>query len=295
MQNFSCKTEWDTFYIDFEVQTIKENNIYKVLLQSDVHFDSVDCQRDRYFTDLDQAKAINAPVLGNGDFFCAMQARRDKRGGKESLRKEYLVPNYFDVIPEEAADLHIKYKDIFVYQGYGNHETAVTKHGEIDLMKNFKNYYNYKYGGNLTLGGYGGWIAFRFKFYEKNSNKKVVTIPMYHFHGSGGGGVVTNDVITAQRIDSFIGNAKIVWLGHTHDSWELRKQKVIWDRGRERLIDTVTVKTSTYKQEFAKDRLNFHSSNNRPPKPIGGRWLNFKLEWNKSNKNIDISYYSTPS
>jgi hypothetical protein len=64
-----------------------------------------------------------------------MQGKADKRSDKSSLRPEHQGSNYFDLLVDTAVD------DIAPYRAYileitdGNHETAVRKNHEIDLVE----------------------------------------------------------------------------------------------------------------------------------------------------------------
>ena len=44
-----------------------------VLLRSDVHHDNPKCDQDLERKHLDEAKECNAPIIDNGDLFCAKQ------------------------------------------------------------------------------------------------------------------------------------------------------------------------------------------------------------------------------
>lgn len=61
----------------------------RVLLQTDVHWDNPKCQWDKYRAHLDLARQYDAPIFDNGDFFCAMQGKWDKRANKSDLRHEH--------------------------------------------------------------------------------------------------------------------------------------------------------------------------------------------------------------
>ncbi len=50
-----------------------------VLLRSDVHHDNPKCNQDLERKHLDEAIEYDAPIIDNGDLFCAMQGKWDKR------------------------------------------------------------------------------------------------------------------------------------------------------------------------------------------------------------------------
>ena len=86
---------------------------------------------------LNYCKKYNIPVFINGDFFCVMQGKGDKRGTKSDIRPEHNYSDYFDRIISTAVEWWEPYKDILTVIGYGNHETSIKKHGETDLLRRF--------------------------------------------------------------------------------------------------------------------------------------------------------------
>ena len=66
---------------------------FKILITSDQHWDNPKSNREMQIEHLDQAKAIGAPVMSAGDFFCLMQGTFDKRANKAALRPEHQTDN----------------------------------------------------------------------------------------------------------------------------------------------------------------------------------------------------------
>jgi hypothetical protein len=60
-----------------------------VLLRSDVHHDNPKCNQALEKQHLDEAAEYDAPIIDNGDLFCAMQGKWDKRADKAALRPEH--------------------------------------------------------------------------------------------------------------------------------------------------------------------------------------------------------------
>ena len=54
-----------------------------VLLRSDVHHDNPKCKQDMERRHLDEALEFDAPIIDNGDLFCAMQGKWDKRSDND--------------------------------------------------------------------------------------------------------------------------------------------------------------------------------------------------------------------
>ena len=138
----------------------KENN--KVALLSDLHWDNPKCDRELLKKNLDYCLENNIPVHIAGDFFCLMQGRGDRRGNKSDIRPEHNNSRYLDSIVETAVEWFKPYKDILTVIGYGNHETAIIKYQETDLLQRFVDLFNLTYKANVYTGGYGGWMIYEF-------------------------------------------------------------------------------------------------------------------------------------
>ena len=104
----------------------------------------------------------------------------------------------------------------------GNHETAIIRHHETDLTARLCERLRYETDHHIHPGSYAGWLRWSFLI-DKTQRQ---TIPMYFFHGSGGGGPVTRGVIQTNRMAVWNANARICVTGHTHDAWIVPIEKV---------------------------------------------------------------------
>ena len=145
---------------------MKKNNVVridkrweetKVLLISDLHWDNPKCDRDLLKKHLDEALKGNHDILINGDLFCLMQGAYDPRKSKSDIRPEHNSANYFDAIINTAVDWFTPYAHLIKLVAYGNHETAILKRQETDIIERFVTLLNYKTGSDIQVGGYGGW------------------------------------------------------------------------------------------------------------------------------------------
>jgi hypothetical protein len=243
-----------------------------ILLTSDRHHDSKHANREFELEHLVKARARNARIVDVGDIFDAMQGKYDPRRMYSDLRPEYLHDDYLDVIVKDAAKFYAPYADLFLVMGRGNHEMAVLKNTNVDLISNLVHRLNSEHGGRVQAGGYGGWVRFIFKINGTQSLSKNLK----YFHGAGGGGPVTRGVIQTNRQAVYLPDADIVVNGHTHDAWYVPIQ-------RERLSEqgVVTqdiqhhVRTTSYKDEYADGAKGWHVETWKPPKPVGAAWLRF--------------------
>jgi hypothetical protein len=275
---------------------MKKNNVVrieknweetKVLLISDLHWDNPKCDRALLKKHLDEALKGNHDVLINGDLFCLMQGAYDPRKSKSDIREEHNVANYFDAIINTAVDWFAPYAHLIKFIGYGNHETAILKRQETDIIERFVTLLNYKCQSNVQVGGYGGWVRIHF---ADGSNNKSFNIK--YMHGFGGGGAVTRGTIQHNRMSVNVEGADAIWMGHVHEDYEmtytvefLSNQDTVLQR------DILMIRTSAYKEEYGDGSKGWHIERGASPKPIGGRWLILK-PYRGKNETRQIHAYT---
>jgi hypothetical protein len=278
-------------------------NIHEILLQgkrvqiamlSDLHWDNPKCDWDLLKRDLDYCKTNNIPVMVNGDFFCLMQGKGDRRGNKSDIRPEHNNAKYLDSIVETAVEWFSPYADILTVIGYGNHETSVIKWQETDLLQRFVDLLNYKNGSNVYTGGYGGWIILR----QEITPGIESSFKIKYFHGSGGGGVVTKGALNLTRALEMYEDFDVFTMGHIHENAARNDVRDTIDfhskigyRHEHKQLHMML--TGTYKEEYGDGSKGWHVERGAPVKPTGGRILVFESERIEKNgqrkmyKNID--------
>lgn len=257
------------------------------LLSSDHHWDSINCDRELMFEHLDLAKKRNAPVFMFGDFFSLMQGRYDPRRTYDNMRPEYKQDDYLGVICRDAIEQLSPYGDIISMMGKGNHDATVLKNCNIDIMSMLVGGLNRNENTNIQLGGYSGWIRFQFRV---NKTKRM-RMQLYYFHGSGGGGEVTRGVIRTNRIATYIENADVVAMGHTHDSWHVPiKRKTLSNKGTviSRLCDFINCGTYDDQYQDGAD-ASWWVMSGKSPRPKGAVWLRFYFHKEQIRKELTIA------
>lgn len=271
-----------------------EGNLVKIAMLSDIHWDNPKSDWKLLKRDLDYCLEHNIPVMLNGDTFCLMQGKGDRRGNKSDIRPEHNNSKYLDSIVETAVEWFTPYAHILTVVGYGNHETAIIKYQETDILQRFVDLLNYKAGSNVFAGGYGGWLIVRQTF---NGNVQMATKIKY-FHGSGGGGVVTRGAINLTRALEMYEDFDVFTMGHIHEN-----------AARNDVRDTITyhsktgyrhhhkdihlMLTGTYKEEYGDGSKGWHVERGAPIKPTGGRILTIECgryeedKVKKTAKSID--------
>ena len=254
------------------------------MLRSDAHHDSSACNRALELRHLELARQRKAYILDFGDLFDVMQGRYDPRKAYPDMRKEYLADlqdgkSYFNIITDDANKFYSPYKDLWMLQGVGNHETTVAKNSDINLIDLFvKGMQND--GGIINKGGYGGWVMFQFLI----SGTERTSIKLKYFHGAGGGGPVTKGVIQSNRQAVFLPDADIVINGHIHEAWTLAlPRERISSHGIISQDLQYHVRTPTYKCDYGQGESGWHVERGAPPKPMGCVWLRIYYERKKIN------------
>lgn len=266
----------------------------KIAMLSDIHWDNPKCDWNLLKRDLDYCKDNNIPIMVNGDFFCLMQGRGDRRGNKSDIRPEHNNAKYLDSIVETAVEWWSPYAHLLTVIGYGNHETAIIKYQETDILQRFVDLLNYKNDTQVYAGGYGGWIVVR-QIFDSNV---VSSFKIKYFHGSGGGGVVTKGALNLTRALEMYEDFDVFTMGHIHENAarnDVRdtisnNSKTGW-RHEHKQIHLML--TGTYKEEYGDGSKGWHVERGAPVKPTGGRILIFESErlerdgQKKVYKNID--------
>jgi len=256
------------------------NNVHKLYLKnkynevavlSDLHWDNPKCDRVLLKKHLDYCLANNIYVVITGDLFCLMQGRGDNRRNKSDILPEHNNYKYLDSIVETAVEWFTPYAHILTVIGYGNHETAIIKWQETDILQRFVDLLNHTTGSNVFTGGYGGWII-----YESHIKTNVrASFKHKYFHGSGGGGIVTKGAINLTRALETYEGFDLFSMGHIHEnSCRNDSREVLHihtDVTEIRLKQIHHCITGTYKEEYEDGAQGWHVERGAPPKPLGGR------------------------
>ena len=267
-------------HIGLELAHVRDERWF--LLQSDVHWDNPHCDREMFLKHLKQAKEREAGILDNGDFFCAMQGKWDKRASKSDLRPEHQCADYLDALVRTAAGELEPYKDLLTIRGQGNHETSVLKRNETNLTANLVERLKTRGSDSVKLGGFSGFVVFRV---TRNATRQG-SIKLHYHHGYGGGGAVTRGVIQTNRQAVYLSDADICWNGHTHDAWQVPIARVRLNNEADTIVHTrqLHVRTAGYKEEYGDGYGGWHIERGAPPKPVGAAWLRI---WQPDRESMD--------
>lgn len=197
-----------------ERQTKNSDTLY-LMLASDVHFDSSLSDLQLFTDHLKQAEELKAPVLIAGDLLDAMQGRDDPRRAPEELLEKYHVSQYYDALVLDASDFLRGFKIPYYILGTGNHESAVLKHSNTNLIERLA--YDLRlHGQPAEAAGYWGYLRIMFQRVGKSSGSKII---YFHHSGVTGNAPVTKGMLAVNRQATYIQSADYILNGHNHHAY----------------------------------------------------------------------------
>ena len=251
------------------------------LIRSDAHHDNAKCDWATEKKHLEQAKERDAWILDAGDLHCAMQGKWDKRQDRSALRAEYQQGPYLDRLVSEAGKFYGPYAKNFAVMGKGNHEGAIYNRHETDLTERTVAVLNENHGGVVQAGGYGGFV----RIMATRPNGASGSLTLHYYHGTGGGGPVTADMIQLDRMRNRV-DADIYAFGHTHDFWYRRLMvSALGATGKPFQREVLALKCGTYKDAYCDGASGWEIEKGHPPKPLGGWWLRF--HWDEDRLAVE--------
>ncbi len=255
------------------------------LLVSDQHHDNPKARHDLELKHLREAKERGAAIVSAGDQLCLMQGKYDKRSNKSSVRPEHQVDDYVDAVIRTAADFYEPFAHNFVCFGVGNHEQSVSARFETSIIDRLVGAINDRTGASVKSGGYSGWVVYSF---VDPRGTIYGSITLHYDHGYGGGGPVTDDMISHFRRSSYL-DCDIVISGHTHSAWVREIMKLRLTDDCKIRHDTQThIKLPTYKEEYGDGFGGWHCEGGKPPKPLGGWWLRFYYDRSEDRVQYEV-------
>ena len=188
---------------------------HKTLLISDVHFDSVNCDRELLEKHLKECDT----VFINGDWFDLMQGRYDPRRSYNDIQDKYKGDNYINPVLEDAVRFLGPYAHKIIGFGHGNHETTYLKNNNYNILQALVDILNNQNKTNIQLMGYAGYLLFSFTRNNINSNKCVRVYKIKHHHGSRGNAKRSKDILHVDIDAMKWPDADIIIKGDSHHKW----------------------------------------------------------------------------
>ena len=256
--------------ITVDVDDVSAGTELWLLLRSDAHHDSPQCDRALELKHLKKAKERGALILDFGDLFDAMQTRTDPRRKTQDMKAEYLSDSYLNAITDEAASFYGPYSDNWVMMGAGNHENSIQKYSDYNVTSGLISLLNSN-GSRIIQGGYEGYVRVRFKWGGKQGRSE--TVLLYYTHGSGGSARRSKGILKADLRQSVRPDADVIVSGHVHSSWQHPQVK-------ERVTKSGHISESlvwhlqlpSYKRPGS-----WETSKEMTAHPLGAHWLHIKI------------------
>jgi len=263
------------------VHEIRFHKNLPLLIMSDVHFDSLKCDRDSLKKHLDQIKEADGQVIIIGDWFDVMGCHKDPRSKPEDIDPKYIQRgrSYLDLIVEDSAEFLLPYKRNMALITYGNHEVSILKYRDTDPLDRLIYLLNTQPGSPVHKGAYSGFIMCKGERAKKGGARQFNIA--YH-HGKGGNAKRSKGILYSQLDAMEYPDAHMIVSGHDHNK--------IYDPSnvRRRLSatgkiyhDTVHwIKTGSYK--FTANDFGWGVEKGFMPTRMGGWFvdLQFKRDYN---------------
>lgn len=248
--------------IRFKLKKELDSNI---LWASDVHFDSVYCDRKKLATDFNAADKI----IISGDFWDVMGGFYDKR--KDKMRDGLQLSYYINDLIEDAYKFLLPFKDKIIGWNIGNHELTFQKYSQVDLTALVLD----KLGIEVKKGGLSGYYILRF---SNDSGKNVESVKIFYVHNTGFGGRRSKGVNAADIVAGERPSADI-WIGeHSHRGAIVPlKVEVLTSKDKIRYLTKYFVQGLSYKAADEDiDKKSFEINTGKGLLPIGGININIK-------------------
>lgn len=246
--------------------TLTSGDTARLLIIGDAHWDHPRCNRDALSALLDHAVTRNAAILHLGDYFDAMQGRSDRRSRKSDLRPEHQRDDYFTALTETAAQWLAPYRDHLAVMLHGNHETAIIKHNEVDLLAELRA----RLGGVMLTPGYQTYVMLRFMWRGGGSE----SVPIWVGHGVGSR---LGWQARARQRSVMYPDAHIIATGHTHESRYMPMvQWRVGVRGAPRRAVQRHLNVGGWKDDYGDGRSGWAVERGYGPSEPAGWWLSFR-------------------
>jgi hypothetical protein len=277
------RTDKQCVDIDFDCSQKKK---FSALLLADEHADNAHSDLALIRKHHAEAVSLGAPILKFGDTFCAMEGKWDRRASESALRPEMRGGNYLDKLVSFHTDLYLPYAKNIAVVSDGNHETAILKHHQTDLLERLTQNLR-TFGAPCEHMPFTGFVRFKFDLGNRHRDSKT----LHYHHGYGGGGEVTRGMIDNSRTRGQY-SADIYISGHIHRR-NSDENVMISVNGRGHVVQQpqLFLRAGTYKREEM-GGSGYHTEKGRSARPVGGWWLDFEISRDRNNTFVDVNYRS---
>lgn len=245
-----------------------------LLFIGDLHLDSQYTDRAGIKRVMDEAVQRKAAIVLLGDTWDAMQSRGDKRANKAALMERYAGrDDYMNALLEDVAAFLRPYASNIWILLHGNHDTALTRFHEVDLVKLLARDLNQS-GGAVVTPGYQSYLAVRGLVEGTRGGGGILSFG-FVTHGAGGASPVTKGVIGAARRATTYPDAEFIVSGHLHTDFTVsHTQYRVSQRGRAFVAKQRHVQVGAHKVE-SPTAPSWSVEKGMPPAVPTSYWLEF--------------------
>lgn len=218
----------------FQIRDVKD-----YFFLSDVHYDSLKCDRPLLKRHLDEAVNKGAAICVFGDWFDLMGGKYDPRSSYSDIRPEYKSITYLDDVVADSYEFLKDYPVTLMTRG--NHETNIEKRLYTSPLDRLAGMLGDK---APVVGGYSGWIKATIPYGNQDKHSYI------HFHhGYGGNAKRSKGVLEVDLEKAQFPDASIIARGHTHQKWHVPTTvNRITSHGNPYKMTTHHLRTGSYKK-----------------------------------------------
>tara|TARA_R100001530_G_scaffold80317_1_gene56059 strand:+ start:89 stop:937 length:849 start_codon:yes stop_codon:yes gene_type:complete len=266
----------------FRGKPYNANSERYIRLASDYHLGSSATNEDDIIRELKDAQELDARINLFGDITDGILPKDFKRYTPSALIKA--LSNRDDIL-NATVDHMVAFLEPYAPQidvlGSGNHEEAILKHHSFNILAMVIRILNMKKGVDIKLGGYTGYITYR---YENQAGGRTMSLVIYYHHGFGGSAPKTKGVLDFSKTSDCYEGYDVVAMGHKHTMASIPDVKVTIDKnGQPVFRDVFYVRTGAY-MDYTKDSYAISKGYN--PAPHGGALI--RTRFRRKGKQVNV-------
>lgn len=243
---------------------------------SDVHYDSLKCDRDLLKKHLDEIKSCNGKVFIYGDWFDVMGCYQDPRSKAVDIDPRFIQKGqeYLNLIVEDSFEFLKPYVQNIAFISEGNHETEIKRRRDVDILSWLIRLLN-DAGGHVVKGKYSGWNEFNFKYAKGTDNRSILT---HYHHGYGGNAKRSKGMLDSQIATFQYPDAEIIFRGHDHQKFhDPSNVKYRYNKAHKTVKTSSThyIKTGSYKDGLGSGTGGWETQKGFIPTRLGGWFIDF--------------------
>lgn len=252
---------------------------------SDIHFDSLKCERELLKKHLEEIKRCDGYVFIYGDWFDVMGCFQDPRSKAKDIDPRYIQKGreYLNLVVEDSIEFLKPYAKNIAFISEGNHETEIKRRRDVDILSWMINALNDN-GGNIVKGHYSGWneFVFRSSADKKNHyNGKSCSLLSHFHHGYGGNAKRSKGMLDAQIASFTYPDCDLIFRGHTHQKFhDPSNIKYLYSKQTKKVRkrNTHYIMTGSYKDATGLGKSGWEVQKGFLPTRMGGWFVDFEFK-----------------